>query len=94
MAMAFRFSHRLGLCRAEDAARAGHHLAGAGLPTSVAGVRDALPGPEGLLAYMRQDKKAKAGRLTFILVRAIGEAFVARGVPDGDVLAFLAAEMG
>ena len=93
MAMAFRFSHRLGLCRAEDAARVGHHLAGAGLPTSVAGVRDALPGPEGLLAYMRQDKKAKAGRLTFILVRAIGEAFIARGVPDGDVLAFLAAEL-
>ena len=26
---------------------------------------------------------------TFILVRAIGEAFIARDVPDGDVLAFL-----
>jgi len=38
---------------------------------------------------MRQDKKAVAGKLTFILVRAIGEAFIARDVPDGDVLAFL-----
>ena len=93
MAMAFRFSHRLGLCRAEDAARAGHHLAGAGLPTSVAGIRDALPGSEKLLAYMRQDKKAKAGQLTFILVRGIGAAFIARGVPDADVLAFLEAEL-
>jgi 3-dehydroquinate synthase len=94
MAMAFRFSHRLGLCRAEDPARVGHHLAGAGLATGVNGIRDALPGPDGLLAYMRQDKKAKAGQLTFILVRGIGEAFIARGVPDEDVLAFLAAELG
>jgi 3-dehydroquinate synthetase len=42
---------------------------------------------------MRQDKKAKAGRLTFILVRGIGEAFIARGVADEDVLAFLEAEL-
>jgi 3-dehydroquinate synthase len=94
MAMAFRFSARLGLCRPDDAARAGSHLAGVGLPTTIADIRDALPGPEGLLAYMRQDKKAKAGQLTFILVRGIGEAFIARGVPDKDVLAFLAAELG
>ena len=38
-----------------------------------------------LADYMRQDKKAKAGQLTFILVRGIGEAFIARGVPDKDV---------
>ncbi len=38
---------------------------------------------------MRQDKKAVAGKLTFILVRGIGEAFIAKDVPDADVLAFL-----
>jgi 3-dehydroquinate synthetase len=38
---------------------------------------------------MRQDKKAQAGKLTFILVRAIGEAFIARDVAEADVLAFL-----
>ena len=31
---------------------------------------------------MRQDKKAEAGTLTFILVRGIGEAFIARDVDE------------
>jgi 3-dehydroquinate synthase len=38
---------------------------------------------------MRQDKKASLGKLTFILVRDIGEAFIARDVRDEDVLKFL-----
>ena len=32
---------------------------------------------------MAQDKKAEGGALTFILARAIGEAFVAKGVERG-----------
>jgi 3-dehydroquinate synthase len=93
MAMAFRFSARLGLCPAPAVARVESHLAASGLATNIDGIRDALPDAGGLLAYMRQDKKAKAGRLTFILVRGIGEAFIARGVADEDVLAFLEAEL-
>ena len=38
---------------------------------------------------MRQDKKAQSGKLTFILARAIGDAFIAKNVPDSDVTAFL-----
>jgi 3-dehydroquinate synthase len=38
---------------------------------------------------MRHDKKAIGGRLPFILVRGIGEAFVDRKVELGDVAAFL-----
>jgi len=38
---------------------------------------------------MRQDKKAQAGSLTFILARGIGQAFIARDVAEGDVAAFL-----
>ena len=34
---------------------------------------------------MRQDKKVQDGRITFILARAIGEAFVARDVDLGPV---------
>jgi 3-dehydroquinate synthase len=41
---------------------------------------------------MGQDKKAEGGRLTFILARGIGEAFVAKGVPAEDVRRFLIAE--
>jgi 3-dehydroquinate synthetase len=36
--------------------------------------------PDSLVAAMRQDKKAEAGALTFVLVRGIGHAFVARDV--------------
>jgi 3-dehydroquinate synthetase len=41
---------------------------------------------------MRQDKKAVSGKLTFILVRGIGAAFITRDVAEKDVLAFLAEE--
>ncbi len=34
---------------------------------------------------MAQDKKVEAGKLTFILARAIGEAFIARDVEAAAV---------
>ena len=37
-----------------------------------------------------QDKKVKRGRLTFILVRGIGQAFVSRDVEAAEVRDFLA----
>jgi 3-dehydroquinate synthetase len=46
-----------------------------------------------LLTAMRQDKKVERGKLTFILVRGIGEAFVARDVEEGSVSTFLAREL-
>ena len=42
---------------------------------------------------MRQDKKASLGRITFILVRGIGEAFIGRDVPDKVVVDFLEQDM-
>jgi 3-dehydroquinate synthase len=41
---------------------------------------------------MAQDKKAEGGRLTFILARGLGEAFVAKDVDAGAVAEFLKAE--
>jgi 3-dehydroquinate synthetase len=93
MAMAFRFSERLKLCRAGDADRMARHLVSVGLPASVVSIRGELPGAAELLAIMRQDKKAQAGKLTFILVRGIGEAFIARDVADDRVREFLAEEL-
>ncbi len=86
MAQAFRFSVAEGLCPPEDAARVEAHLAAVGLPTR-------LPLPAGrLLAHMLHDKKRTEAGLPFILVRGIGRAFVAHGVPLARVEAFLAAE--
>ncbi|MGE0212366.1 MAG: 3-dehydroquinate synthase [Parvibaculaceae bacterium] len=93
MAMAFRFSARLGLCAPSDAERMAGHLAGAGLPTRLSDVPGALPDAAALLAIMRQDKKAEAGRLTFILVRGIGQAFISRDAEERDVVAFLKEEL-
>jgi 3-dehydroquinate synthetase len=40
-----------------------------------------------------QDKKVKRGTLTFILVRGIGKAFVARDIDAADVQVFLAEKL-
>jgi 3-dehydroquinate synthase len=48
-----------------------------------------LPPVAELVDIMHQDKKAQGGKLTFILARAIGDAFIAKNIPDADVIAFL-----
>jgi 3-dehydroquinate synthase len=87
MVLAFRLSARLGLCPPADAERARRHLAGVGLPTGLAGRN--WP-PARLLGHMGRDKKVVDGRLTFILARGIGRAFVSREVTAEDVEAVLA----
>jgi 3-dehydroquinate synthetase len=47
-----------------------------------------------LLQLMAQDKKVRGGRMTFILARGIGEAFVSRDVPTDLLKSFLARELG
>ncbi|MGA0594816.1 3-dehydroquinate synthase [Enterovirga sp. CN4-39] len=93
MALAFRFSARLGLCPREDADRVATHLAAVGLSTRISDVPGASFSAEELLSVMGQDKKVKAGQLTFILARGIGKSFVARGIDRADVLAFLNEEL-
>ena len=90
MALAFELSAELGHCPRQDAERARRAIGAAGLPTSP---REAGLGPAdaaALLAHMRQDKKARDGRLVLVLARRIGEAFVARDVPAEAVQAVLA----
>jgi shikimate kinase/3-dehydroquinate synthase len=93
LALAFRFSVRLGLCAGQDAGRVAGHLATAGLPTALAQVPGGSGTPEALLDAMAQDKKVKDGALTFILARGIGGSFVRHGVKAGEVQAFLADEL-
>ena len=89
LALAHRFSARLGLAPVEDAERVEAHLAAAGLPYRLSDVQGGLPGAEALMDYIAQDKKVSRGTLTFILTRGIGRAFIARDVAPVDVLAFL-----
>ncbi len=89
MVQAFRFSEMQGLCAAGTADRVVKHLVRAGLPTHVSAIRAELPSPEKMVEIMRQDKKASGGKLTFILTRGIGEAFIAKDVDDAAVRTFL-----
>ncbi|MDE2493153.1 MAG: 3-dehydroquinate synthase, partial [Alphaproteobacteria bacterium] len=90
MVLAFHLSAKLGLCSGQDADRFTRHLKAVGLPTSVAEVPGDRPTVDVLLEHMAHDKKAKDGKLAFVLVRGIGQAFVSRDVPMdvvGDILA-------
>ncbi len=93
MVQAFRFSERQGLCAAGTADRAANHLKSVGLPVHQSEIPGALPPPERLVEIMRQDKKAVAGKLTFILARGVGQAFIARDVNERDVIDFLGEDM-
>jgi 3-dehydroquinate synthase/shikimate kinase/3-dehydroquinate synthase len=93
LALAFRFSARLGLCPGQDAGRVANHLALAGLPTTLGAVPGGCGDADALLDAMAQDKKVRDGALTFILARGIGRSFIAPGIDAGDVRAFLDDEL-
>jgi len=65
------------------------HLAAVGLPTHVKDVRGGVPSVDILMDLIAQDKKVKRGTLTFILVRAIGRAFIENNVGADEVRSFL-----
>jgi 3-dehydroquinate synthase len=89
MVLAFEFSARRGLLPAAEAERAARHLAAVGLPTHLSSVAGFLPNADRLMNLIAQDKKVQRGRLTFILARGIGKAFVATDVDAPEVRAFL-----
>ena len=85
MVLAFDLSVRLGLCPAEDAARVRRHLASVGLPTGLESLPEGARDPDTLLRHMAHDKKVQDGRITFVLQRGIGQAFLAREVEPAIV---------
>ena len=88
-ALAFELSQRLGLCSQEAPSRVRAHLQAMGMKCDLADIAGDLPDAAGLLRLMGQDKKVVDGRLRFILVRDVGEAFVADDVPQEVVLRLL-----
>jgi len=94
MALAFEFSARRGLLPKAEAERVMAHLAAVGLPTHVKAIAGGVPALDMLMNLIAQDKKVKRGRLTFILARGIGSAFIARDVDAAEVESFLAEKLG
>jgi 3-dehydroquinate synthase len=93
MTLAAQFSAKLGMIGEADAARVERHLIEAGLPTrlqDIAGfAQEGLADADALMALMAQDKKVKRGKLTFILLEAVGRAVIARDVEPAPVRDFL-----
>lgn len=89
MVMAFRFSVQLGLCAAVSADRMEMLLASVGLRTLPHQVRKTWDVAR-LMDHFTRDKKAKDGALTFILVRGIGQSFIAKDVAADSLRSFLA----
>ena len=91
--LAFEFSTRLGLMPGNDAARVAQHLAAQGLPTRIADLQGPVADADRLMDLIAQDKKVRRGKLTFILVRGIGRAFVAPDVDPAEVRTFLSEKL-
>lgn len=89
MVMALRVSEHTGVCASGAADRLSAHLKSAGLPAGPAGFAGADWTAEGLIRRMAGDKKAADGRITFILARAIGGAFIAAETDINAVRAVL-----
>ena len=93
MTLAAQFSAKLGMIGEQDAARVERHLIEAGLPTrlqDIAGfAQEGLADADALMALMAQDKKVKRGKLTFILLEAVGRAVIAKDVEPAPVRDFL-----
>jgi 3-dehydroquinate synthase len=93
MVLAAELSAQLGMIAGSDAARVRRHLAEVGLPTAlhdIAGfTQEGLGDADALMALMAQDKKVKRGRLTFILLAAVGRAVIAPDVEPSVVRDFL-----
>lgn len=89
MALAMRYSARLGLMSAQEATRVDAALQAAGLTTRIENLDGGPYRAEHLVELMKHDKKARAGRVPLILARGIGEAFIHPEADLGDILAFL-----
>ncbi len=81
LVLAFDLSVRLGLCPAADAERLRRHLTALAMPVDLPPLPGAAWSVERLLGHFGNDKKVKEGRVTFVLARGIGRAFLSSEVP-------------
>lgn len=88
MQMAFEFSAGEGICSGQDAERVKAHLVRTGMP-QISDMSDWLRDTDALMTHMSHDKKNEGGKLTLILAKAIGEAFVQKNASTQSVHNYL-----
>lgn len=89
MVMAFEYCAAQGLCPAEDVTRVRTHLLSLDMPVDLSGLPCEDWTADLLMGHMMKDKKVQNGKLTFILVRGIGDAYLDRDVSDVELKAYL-----
>jgi 3-dehydroquinate synthase len=89
LSMAAAMSRECGLLTGDEAARVRRLVERAGLPTRIASLT-----PAAVLEHMRIDKKVLGGRLRLVLLRGIGDAFLAADYPAVALARTLAAHCG
>lgn len=93
MVLAARYSARRGELSEVDAERAAKAIAGSGLRSEISELGMDCNGQR-LVDHMLHDKKMESsGTLPFLLLRGLGEAYMARDVDLADVAAFLDEEL-
>jgi 3-dehydroquinate synthase len=90
MVLAFDFAAQLGLVAAAESQRVRRHFEDMGLPTRLSAVELAGTPADRLITHMSKDKKIRDGRITLILPRRIGAAFVMKDAPLDQLRDFLA----
>ena len=85
LSLAFELSAKLDLCLVSDVKRIQTHFKLIGLPFRLSHLLDKYCEPDNLIKFMKNDKKNKDGKLTLILARGIGKAFVTNEINYSDV---------
>ncbi len=86
LVLAFRLCAKIGLCSDADFTRMAEHLESLGMPTRIADIKPAIAhDARGLITLMAHDKKAADGKIGFVLVRGIGDAFQSSDMDMTDV---------
>jgi len=92
MVLAASYSARRGLMEAREADRVAQHFSAVGIRSELRSLGLNCDG-RALVAHMLHDKKMDSGTLPFVLLRNIGEAYLAKDVALDDIAAFLDDEL-
>ena len=92
--LAHRLSAALDLCDEGDAGRVAAHFREVGLPSEASALPAIRWDAQTLIDRMKHDKKVQDGRMTFVLTRGIGRAFLSQDVPHESLRAVLERAFG
>ena len=93
MALALRYSARIGLMDSTDSELAAGLIAKSGLETELSNLPGGPYPAEALVDAMMQDKKARGGQVPLILAKGLGQSFIYPNADLADGQAFLQEEL-